>query len=205
MPNTTQNLSKKTIIPTIGKLAMNSDDIIPKNENPLNNDSNEIEKIEETTKLSQPNSNTAIYVKSQSSPIPSAEDLRAYDSVYPGLGKNLIDNFLKETEHRRKLELDLFEHQKNLEIENQKLDRLALIQQGELLKNNSKRSSHGLIAGTIISLVALVTAGTVTIKGYPVVGGLIGGSTVIGLATVFVIGQQPNQFKKEEESKEEKE
>jgi hypothetical protein len=29
---------------------MNSDDIIPKNENPLNNDSNEIEKIEETTK-----------------------------------------------------------------------------------------------------------------------------------------------------------
>jgi hypothetical protein len=123
--------------------------------------------------------------------------------VYPGLGKNLIDNFLKETEHRRKLELALFEHQKNLEIEDQKLDRLALIQQGELLKNNSKRSSHGLIAGAIISLVALVTAGTVTIKGYPVVGGIIGGGTVIGLATVFVIGQQPNQFKKEEESKEE--
>lgn len=123
----------------------------------------------------------------RSSPIPDPDTLRDYETVVPGFAKELLNSFLAESQHRRQMESELLE-----------LEKQNLTQEGWLMKANSNRSFWGLIAGFIISISALISSVYVTIQGYPWVGGVIGGTTVVSLAGVFVIGKF--QEKKESET-----
>ncbi|WP_156033178.1 hypothetical protein [Candidatus Magnetobacterium casense] len=55
---------------------------------------------------------------------------------------------------------------------------------------------RGQLYGLIIGLSALASAITCTALGHPVVGGIIGGTTVVGLVTVFVVGGYKKKIRK---------
>jgi uncharacterized membrane protein len=55
--------------------------------------------------------------------------------------------------------------------------------------NQQKQGSRGQIFAFLIALCAIAAAVYVTIIGHPVTGGVIGGSTVVSLVTIFVTGR----------------
>lgn len=110
-------------------------------------------------------------------PLPSPEALRSYDEIKPGFGGELLDAFLEEGKHRRTLESDSMQ-----------LQRKALKLQSVLIKGNLRRSNWGLIAGFIFSMTAVSIGGWLAYEGHEFVGGIIAGSTVVSLTTVFVTG-----------------
>lgn len=125
-------------------------------------------------------------------PIRDPNTLHEYEAIVPGFAKELLTSYLEESKHRRRIQSKL------LDSEEQNLN-----QEGWLIKANHQPSIGGLIAGLVISLSALGSSVyvTVTVKGYPWIGGIIGGTTVTALAGVFVIGklQEKQQEAKEEE------
>lgn len=132
------------------------------------------------------------YSTSHVGPLPDPETLRRYDELVPGFARELASLLIKESEHRRLMET------RELNIRGEIID-----QEGWLIKANSNRSMWGLAAGFVIAMSALGASIYVTVRGYPWVGGVIGGATVTTLAGVFVIGkfQEKQQEKEIEESK----
>ncbi len=131
----------------------------------------------------------------RSGPIPDPNTLRQYETIVPGFAKQYLTSFVEESKHRRGMETEIIV-----------LNKQELEQQGWLMRANHQRSLWGLAAGFIISISALGSAVYVTVKGYPWVGGIIGGATVTALAGVFVIGkfQEKQEMDAQLESQESK-
>jgi uncharacterized membrane protein len=58
------------------------------------------------------------------------------------------------------------------------------------VREQHRQSSRGQLFGLIIALVCIGAATFLSINGHDVVAGLIGGSTILGLVTVFVTGKR---------------
>ena len=56
-------------------------------------------------------------------------------------------------------------------------------------------SARGQWMATILAIICIVASVVVTLLGHDWVGGVLGGSTVVSLATVFIVGQATKKEK----------
>ncbi|HZY10138.1 MAG TPA: DUF2335 domain-containing protein [Bacteroidota bacterium] len=102
--------------------------------------------------------------ESHSGPLPSPQMLKKYDEILPGLAERIVGMAERQSAHR-------------IEIEKKAIDHKL----GE--------SKRGQDYGLIIGVVGIVSAGILSFADHDIVAGIIGGSTVVGLVTTFVVGK----------------
>ena len=100
-----------------------------------------------------------------SGPLPAPDILRGYDEILPGAGERIIRMAEKEQTHT---------HEAGL---------LAL-------RETAAGNRRGQILGGIVAVAALGTAAFLGYHGHSVAAGIVGGTTVVGLVTVFVTGRR---------------
>jgi len=103
-----------------------------------------------------------------SGPLPSPEVLREYDLIAPGAADRIIKMAESYAAHE------------------QSMERAALH-----AKVREKRL--GQLLGFVLAVAALSTSVMVARLGYPWVSGVLGGSTIVSLVAVFVLGRLPRQ------------
>ena len=104
-------------------------------------------------------------------PIPPPSTLEGYERVVVGSAERIISMAEKEQSHRHDMDKE------NVSIEK------------TYLNNERNRDRLGQWFGAGISLFSLSLATYLAIHGQPVVGGIIGGTTVVALVTAFVVGR----------------
>src|SRR5437762_347916 len=95
--------------------------------------------------------------------LPPAEYLEAIERIVPGSGKRLLEEFAQETEHRRSLE--------------------RLAQEAEIAFR-----FRGQLFGFFVCLAAFGVAGFAAYNQEPWIGSIVGGTTIVGLVSIFVLG-----------------
>lgn len=103
-----------------------------------------------------------------SGPIPTPSELAEYEGVVPGLATAIVEQWQKETAHRREQEI-------------RHLD--ASI--GEM--------KEGRAYALIVVLAAFALSAFIVSSGYPIAGSVVGGGVVLGLATAFLRGRADRQ------------
>ena len=107
-------------------------------------------------------------IKSHISPIPSPESFGQYEQIHPGTAERLLRMAEKQSDHRMSLE--------NKVISGQLID-----------------SRVGQIIGLIISLAFLYASYQLGMNGHDLLAGVLGGSTLVGLVSVFILGRKQQQ------------
>lgn len=103
--------------------------------------------------------------ENHSGPIPSYKQMLGYKKIDPDLPSRIMADAEKNSEHIRNKEiLQISEHYKD--------------------------KNKGRIAGIIAVVSAFFLSGFALFTGYPEVAAFIGGTVVIGLATIFVLNQK---------------
>ena len=100
-----------------------------------------------------------------SGPLPAPEVLRGYDEILSGAAERIIRMAEKEQTNA---------HEAGL---------LAL-------RESATGNRRGQIIGGIVALAALGTAAFLGYHGHSAAAGIVGGTTVVGLVTVFVTGRR---------------
>jgi len=100
-----------------------------------------------------------------SGPLPRPEDLERYNLIIPNGAERIMAMTEKQSDHRMELE------------------------KGYMIANNSD-SKRGQIFGFIISILFGSASVYLGIIGQPWLAGVLGGGTITGLVSVFVIGQR---------------
>ena len=96
--------------------------------------------------------------------LPMAQELQAYESVLPGSAERLLKMAEEQSAHRMKMEL-------------------------QTLTGEQARATLGQYLGLVTGLVGLSLGTFLACSGHDAVGGVFGGTTVVSLVSVFVIGQ----------------
>jgi uncharacterized membrane protein len=104
--------------------------------------------------------------------LPPPEILEHYERIRPGFADRIVVSFEKQGEHRRSLE------------------ERTLLAQFELAR-------RGQIFGFILGLTALAGGTLAAVLGAQWAGGFIGGGGVVGLVSVFVLGQRTRMLPKD--------
>jgi len=102
---------------------------------------------------------------SHSGPLPSPQTLEGYEKIVPTSANRLIVMAEKQSNHRMNIEK-------------------------EVITGQLSQSKLGQIFGFIIAVFALSLSFILSLYGHITVAGIIGGATVVGLVTVFVIGKR---------------
>jgi len=110
-------------------------------------------------------------------PIPCPDDLAEYNKIIPNGADRIMQMAEKQQHHRMELE--------NI-----------------VVKCQQKQSLRGQTFGLILGITGLLTAAFLGFTGHETIGSIIGGSTVISLVSVFVIGRtkQNTDLKTKKES-----
>ncbi|HNR41060.1 MAG TPA: DUF2335 domain-containing protein [Bacteroidales bacterium] len=111
--------------------------------------------------------------QSYSGPIPAPEALEKYNQIIPDGADRIMKMAENQSSHRIKIE-------------------------ETVISGQVKQSSRGQIFGLIIAFFTLGSAVALAMFGHEAVACVLGGSTVISLATVFVIGKKEQRLKLEE-------
>lgn len=98
-------------------------------------------------------------------PIPPPALLEGYERLVPGAADRILSMAETEAEHVRSL------------------DRTALAESVAEIK-------RGQWFAFVVAMTALAASVAAAALGYPAVAGVVGGTTVVGLVTVFVVGRQ---------------
>lgn len=106
-------------------------------------------------------------------PIPRPEDLERYNKIIPNGADRIMSRAEKQSDHRMQLEDKVISRQQN-------------------------QSGRGQIFAFIISLLFLIAAWDLGKSGEPVLAGVIGGTTLVSLATVFIVGKKLSKSDKDE-------
>ncbi len=108
---------------------------------------------------------TIISHQSHSGPLPSPQTIKSYNNVVENGAERIFKMTENQSQHRIEMEKKIFTSQ-------------------------IKQSGIGQIFGFIIALVALVIAWDLAKANKVAVASIIGGTTVTGLVTIFVIGRK---------------
>lgn len=109
-------------------------------------------------------------------PFPHPDMLARFEQIVPGSAAKIIKMAESQTSHRQSLEKVVI----NADI---------------------KKSLYGMVCGLAIGMTGLIGAVVLGIFGQPILGGLIGGSTIVSLVTVFVIGKKGQETERMEKAK----
>lgn len=142
------------------------------------NASNELKKIDEIFSdpkfkgVSQENRKELVQLimsmsvsKTHSGPLPDVETLEGYDRIIPNGGERLMQQVEKQSEHRRKLE-------------------------SSVVKWNNIQSFMGQLFGLIVAMGFLYVTYLLAMGGHDTVASILGGTTIVGLVSVFVYGKK---------------
>jgi uncharacterized membrane protein len=108
---------------------------------------------------------SSISIEHYEGPTPHPLFLQKLEEVVPGAAKNVLDDFLHQSKHRRELE-------------------------AVVIPNQVKQSNTGQWMGFITGIFGLSAATFLAYTGHDVVAGVIGGTTVLGLVSTFVFGKR---------------
>lgn len=100
-----------------------------------------------------------------SGPLPSPDYLERYDKIIPNGGERIMQMAEKQQNHRIKIE-------------------------NKVITSQSRQSVLGQIFGFILGIAGLASSTYLALNGQTTVAGIIGGTTVVGLVSVFVIGKK---------------
>jgi len=103
-------------------------------------------------------------VSASAGPIPSPKRLKDYDLALPGLAKRIVDMAEKEQTHRHDTEK-------------------------AVIKKDYSERRIGQILGFLIGLAALGVSLWLGLEGKTAVASIIGGTSVVGLVSVFIISR----------------
>ena len=107
-----------------------------------------------------------------SGPLPPPALLEGYDRLLPGSAERILSMAEASLQHQQEMERDALEH-------------------------DAAEIHRGQIFGLTIGITALLAAVVALAMGSQIVAGVIGGSTVVGLVSVFIVGRLTS-LKKEE-------
>jgi len=102
---------------------------------------------------------------SHSGPLPSPDDLKKYDVIIPNGADRIMIMAERQNQHR-------------IDIEK------------SIIKSNNTQSGTGQWMGFILGLGCICASVYLGVNNQPWLGGVLGGSTIIGLVTVFVLGRK---------------
>ena len=103
-----------------------------------------------------------------SGPIPDAEQLAKYDSVCQGAAHRIIAMAENQSEHRQAIEKTV-------------------------VKTNARNSTLGVIAAFILGVLTIVGGVFLAYNGRELSGAVLGGTGLVGLATVFIYGTRSSR------------
>lgn len=112
---------------------------------------------------------------SYSGPLPSPASLDQYNRIIPDGADRIMKMAENQSSHRIKIE--------------------ELVIRGQV-----RESGRGQIFGLILSLLALGSAVVLAFYNHEVVASIIGGTTIVSLASVFVLGKREQKNKLSEKS-----
>lgn len=98
-------------------------------------------------------------------PIPSPDDIALYNQHIPDGANRIMKMAEEQSSHRRELETIV-------------------------IRSQQRQSERGQLFGFSLGILGLSLAAYLGISGHEAIGSVIGGSTVISLVSVFVIGKQ---------------
>jgi uncharacterized membrane protein len=103
--------------------------------------------------------------QSFSGPIPSPDLLAQYNQIIPDAAERILSMAENEAKHAHSIEM------------------LALT-------SHAKEKKRGQYFGVLVTALAFITAGVALVLGHPTAAATIGSTTVVGLATAFVVGKK---------------
>ncbi|SDY86339.1 DUF2335 domain-containing protein [Nitrosomonas sp. Nm33] len=105
-----------------------------------------------------------------SGPLPHPAILKQYDAIQPGFAERILVMAEKDADHIRSMQ------QKALAAKKQEV-------------------TLGQVFAVSIGIVALLCGAYVSVNSHPLYGTLLGGGSVIGLVTVFILGRSKSKEK----------
>ena len=105
-----------------------------------------------------------------SGPLPDAETITQYNAVIPNGADRIMQMAEKQQDHRMQLE-------------------------NKAIKHQLSESSRGQIFGFVLCLISLSIAGYLVYTDREISGSLLGGSTIVSLTTIFVLGKKESSPK----------
>lgn len=109
-------------------------------------------------------------------PLPHPDMLERYEQIMPGSAERIIARFEKEGEHRHDLERQIVSSQVDRE------------------KSEVPEIRRGQIFAFVLGIVGLLVGGTVCLfsesEAGAYAGAAIGGVTLVGLVTAFIVGRK---------------
>lgn len=109
-------------------------------------------------------------------PIPHPDMLRAFDALVPGSAEKIINQMIKQSDHRMSLEQFV-------------------------IRGDSRRADWGVVAGVIVTIAAFALAGLLVMQGLSLAGLGVFVASLAGLIGVFVYGAQLRKAEREEARK----
>jgi uncharacterized membrane protein len=103
-------------------------------------------------------------IEAYSGPLPHPELLAEYERILPGAADRILSMAERQQGHRHDLE-------------------------STAMESNVQRSKQGLAAGFVICLAFLVVSAVLIGTGHEVAGTVLGSFDLLGLVSLFVIGQ----------------
>ena len=114
-----------------------------------------------------------------SGPLPHPEILQAYEQVHPGIAERIVQRFEKESDHRQAIELKVVDAQINRDNAD-----VSEVKRGQLFA--FVLGAMGLLVGGAVALYGPTDA-------HAYAGAGIGGVTLVGLVTAFIVGRRNTQ------------
>ncbi len=114
---------------------------------------------------SQVSQRFSVSIESHSGPLPSPEQLKFYNDIIPNGADRIMQMAENQSKHRIGLE--------------------QLVVSSQI-----KESQRGQLFALIISVFSLCTSLILGLNGHDTVAGVIGGSTIVSLATIFIYGKK---------------
>ena len=108
-----------------------------------------------------------------SGPLPKAEDLAKYEALLPGAADRIFVMAEKQLSHRHDLERTV-------------------------VHGNVAAQKLGQVFGLVVALFALGASAYLGVHGKEAAAAVIGGSTVLGLVSLFVTGRNRQQREREQ-------
>lgn len=106
-----------------------------------------------------------------SGPMPDPETFSAYEEICPGSSKEILNNFLKESDHRRNLENG----------------QLGIVK--EEFKRTYSLNSRGQIFAFIIAIVSIIGSIILIYNDKDTLGGILGGTSLAIIIGLFISGK----------------
>ncbi len=103
-----------------------------------------------------------------SGPLPSPDFLKQYDLIIPGLAERIVKMAEDQQSHRQSLE-------------------------NRVISSQLNESKRGQFLGFTVAMLCIGASVALSLLGHEYVAGILGGTTVVGLVTVFVLGKREQQ------------